>query len=271
MDDNDTDSSEQRIQDGGGNEKKHINELMAIFKKIVPKFGTLNVKYESFRVYMKRMKKMKKNKEKPLNDIYATWELVINLLLILTGKRKACLTNSNETIINPDIIKVFEEMIDLFDGTLAFEWVCFVKNKRFDYQVIFYNTKLIKQKVVRDALDSYNPNLKHKSGCCCTSCNGGETYTKKLQKVLDYLCEPMKKIDYNDYDYYNVSFLIQYKKMYLQPCYYMCSQKPSTKRLKDKFLDMKPVLDALNAKLEISISHHKSPFRINNKTYKTVK
>jgi hypothetical protein len=259
------------FQDGGAKEKSKINEYMNIFKKIVPKFGTLTpIKYSSYNSRRKKVSKKKLAVKRPINGMYSTMNLIINLLLVLSGKRKACLVNSQEMQVTEAVITAFKEMIDMFDGTLAFEWVCFLKNKFYNYQIIFYNTHLISQKIVRDTLDSYDPNLKHASGCCCTSCNGGPTYTLKLKSVLDYLCDPLGVIDYDNYDYYSVNFDIKYKGQYYTPFFYQCAKKPSIKILKKKFMDIKPVLDALGAELDIRIFHNGTT-AINKKTYKKIK
>lgn len=265
------------VQDGGVKEKDKIDEYMKIFKKIVPKFGTM--KDDSHRFFLRRRSRKrgkktsikKGTKKEILNNSCATYALIINLLLVLTCKRKACLINSLEFIINEKIIKAFEEMVDMLDGNLAFEWVCFIRDKFYDYQVIFYNPNMISKKLVHDTIESYNPNSKHKSSCCCTSCNGGEEYTKKLKKVLDYLCDPIDINDPDHYDYYIVYFDIKYKGHFFTPFFYMCGKKPSTKKLKEKFLEIKPVLDYLGGEVSVTINHNVSPVIINNKNYKKIK
>jgi hypothetical protein len=216
-------------------EKKNIQKHIKILTNVLKKYGRFT---------------SSQNKNTKKNNMYSTICLMINLLLILNGKRKACLLNSDDDVINKKIILVFEEMIDLFDGTLAFEWICFEKNNILDYQIIFYNTQLIDQKVIKNALNLYDPNTEdHYSLCDCTSCNGGLQYAKKLKNILDYSCY-VNKIDYINSDFYNVNFLVKYKGKRLVPFSYHCANKPNQKILNEKYKKFKPVIDCLNASYE---------------------
>ena len=196
-------------------EKKKILNHIKILQKIIPKFESLTTS----------------KKLKTKNNIYSTLSLMFNLLFILHGKRKACLLNSYSQVINEKIIVAFEELIDLYDGTLAFEWIHYTKDDVNDYQLIFYNTKLLSQKVIKNALNSYKPDSKDYCSCCCTSCTGGIKYANKLKNILEYPCS-VEKINYKDCKYYEVRFFIKYKKKRFIPFFYDCATKPNETLLK---------------------------------------
>ena len=218
-------------------QKKILNDIK-IINKMIPKFGSITT-----------------SKTKIKNNMHSTLSLMFNLLFIIHKKRKACLINSFTQVINKKIIAAFEELIDSLDGSLAFEWVHFIKDDINDYQLIFYNTNLLSQKVVRAALNAYKPDSKDYCSCCCTSCTGGIKYANKLKNILDYPCS-VEKVNYKDCKYYEVRLFVKYKKKRFVPFFYDCATKPNMTLLKKKYAKLNPILKCMdNAELEICVEY----------------
>jgi len=218
--------------------KKKFNKL----KRIILEFGTFNIKIKGKKC-----------------NYYTSVALLTNVILVITKIRKACLPVLDD--IKKTTIKHIDKIADEFheDGlkVLYKEYKKYNKNH---FQIIFYNTNLISTKIIKSALDSYNPKSKDKIDCYCDPCQGSKKFISKMQHILNYPSEYFN-IDYkNDHSYYLITFWSEYKTQQIAIIHYRSKTKPNKKDLENKYKKIMKIYLVVNLKLKIELEHHSLHF-----------
>ncbi len=238
--------------------KKDVKDIFLDILDSVKTVGS--IKHESF---VRRKKGTRKKSEKKLTNTYHnTMPFAFNLLLVITGKRLACMETTDSMIINSKVINEFKKIEKEFqDECLGFEYHSFKLKSKMKYIVIFFNTKKFTHKYVYDAISSFHVSTKTRKICPCLACNGGKAFVEQMRIILNY---PNVDTDCLNGVYY-VGIDVHYKRDYFLIINYRSMTYPDKTKLLKLYKDFNSILNSVGAKLEISISMHE---HINDKTKK---
>lgn len=201
-------------------------------------------------------------KQTYVNSFSSTMPLVFNLLLVITGKRRACLETSESLIINTEVINECKKIEKEFEEeNLGFEYYKFSYKKKSEYIIVFFNTKILKRKYVHDTIRMFNVKRKLRNICPCLACNGGKDFIDRMRVILNY---PNADTDCKNAVYY-INIYVQYKHYSFCIINYRSITTPNKEKLLVLYKDFTSILKSVGAKLYISISMHDT---IDNNTVK---